>query len=127
MSTRLTKEEAIAKFGAEAVNKAIADCDWIDAGFKGNYRLYADYPYLADNGKLYEDRVEFIVEKKPWHMCRKMDGDWMLLRGDETILDDSACEDYYGDAEMVKSVFEGYVSEYYTDESEEITIEVDNE
>lgn len=127
MNTRLTKQEAIARFGADAVNKAVTDQDWIDADPQGNYRLYADYPYLTDDGELDEDRVEFLAEKKPWRMERKIGGDWMLLRGDETILDDPACEDYYGDAETVMAVFKSFIDEYYADESAENTIEVDNE
>lgn len=127
MSTKLTKEAAIARFGAETVNEAITSDECVDAGQHGNYRLCADYPYLTDDGKLDEDRVEFEVEKKRWHMYHKSGGDWMLMRDDERIIDDSACEDYYGDAEMVASIFKSFIEEYYTDEGEEITIEADNE
>ena len=37
---------------------------------------------------------------------------YRLMRGEEVILDDSACEDYYGDKETVADVFAEYVKEY---------------
>lgn len=37
---------------------------------------------------------------------------YRLVRGEEVILDDSACEDYYGDKETVAEVFAEYVKEY---------------
>lgn len=37
---------------------------------------------------------------------------YRLVRGEVVILDDSACEDYYGDKETVADVFAEYVKEY---------------
>lgn len=45
---------------------------------------------------------------------------YRLMRGDEIVLDDSACEDYYGDKETVTEVFAEYVREYVLPEEQQV-------
>lgn len=45
---------------------------------------------------------------------------YRLMRGEEIILDDSACEDYYGDKETVAEIFAQYVKEYVQPEEQKI-------
>lgn len=45
---------------------------------------------------------------------------YMLMRGTEVIIDDSACEDYYGDKETVAEIFASYVREYVLPEEQHV-------
>lgn len=45
---------------------------------------------------------------------------YMLMRGDQIIIDDSACEDYYGDKETVAEIFASYVREYVLPEEQHV-------
>lgn len=45
---------------------------------------------------------------------------YRLMRGEEIIIDDSACEDYYGDEETVAEIFAAYVKEYVQPEEQKV-------
>lgn len=65
-----------------------------------------------------------FLERRGYEVVRCLDLEderYRLLRGEEIILDDSACEDYYGDKESVAGIFAEYVKDKVL--SEELRVE----
>lgn len=65
-----------------------------------------------------QNSIKFL-ESRGYRVERCIDDEerYRLMRGEEIILDDSACEDYYGDKETVAD-FASYVKEYVQPEEQ---------
>lgn len=53
-----------------------------------------------------------IIEEKGYQVVKSISGYWRLIKGEDVIYDDSACEDLNEDEETARAFFEEYLQEY---------------
>ena len=53
-----------------------------------------------------------IIEDNGYSVEQSITGYWRLMKGEEVILDDPACEDLNGDRETAEAFFCEYLKEY---------------
>lgn len=59
-------------------------------------------------------RHNFVFNGREYTIEQGISGDYCRLKqGDEMIIDDSACEDFYGEPEELEDIFKAYLETYY--------------